>query len=167
MIAESLIGRRFGRLKVIGLRSDGRRILAVCRCDCGGQKETRKDRLTSGVTASCGCLQLERAAAGKTIHGATVGRTRGGRATPEFSSWAEMKKRCSNPKVKGYQNYGGRGITVCERWVHDFRAFLADMGRRPRDTSIDRWPNPDGNYEPGNCRWATRKEQRANRRHQP
>ena len=75
-----------------------------------------------------------------------------------------MLYRCYNPKIKGYENYGGRGIRVCARWRESYAAFLADMGRRPADKqTIDRYPDNDGNYEPGNCRWATWQEQHANK----
>lgn len=87
---------------------------------------------------------------------------RGRPLSPEYHSWAAMKKRCNNPNFKYYYNYGGRGITYCERW-ETFTNFLADMGPRPEGTSLDRI-DPDGNYEPGNCRWATRTEQNRNRR---
>lgn len=83
--------------------------------------------------------------------------------TPEYTVWAMMIQRCCNPKHVAYVNYGGRGITVCERWRNSFCAFLADMGFRPNGLSIDRIDN-DGNYEPGNCRWATDQQQSFNRR---
>lgn len=83
---------------------------------------------------------------------------------PEYGPWREMKKRCTNPKAKHYDKYGGRGIKVCDEWMHSFAAFFAYMGPRPSpDHSVDRIDN-DGNYEPGNCRWATRFEQQANTR---
>ena len=88
--------------------------------------------------------------------------------TPTYDSWVHMRQRCSNPNYAKWHRYGGRGITVCARWDPkqggSFANFLADMGERPEGRTLDRWPNPDGNYEPGNCRWATPKEQRANQR---
>lgn len=84
-------------------------------------------------------------------------------ATTEYNSWRAMKERCTNPNHEAYRNYGGRGITVCSRWLHDFEAFLQDMGQKPRGITLERKDN-DGNYEPSNCKWATRKEQRSNTR---
>jgi len=100
----------------------------------------------------------------------TVGQLKHGHAvrharTPEYSAWCALIGRCTNPRNKGWRYYGGRGITVCERWRHDFTAFLADMGPRPSPNhSIDRFPDNDGNYEPGNARWATDQQQNANTR---
>lgn len=87
--------------------------------------------------------------------------------TPTQRSWDRMKQRCNDPKRTEYPRYGGRGIKVCPRWNESFEAFRDDIGERPAGTSLDRYPNPDGDYEPGNCRWATPKEQRNNRSKDP
>jgi hypothetical protein len=92
-------------------------------------------------------------------HGHLVNR----KTSPTYNSWNSMKTRCTNPKVHNWNNYGGRGITVCERWSHSFTNFLADMGPKPEGMSIDR-TNNDGDYEPTNCRWATKKDQMNNKR---
>lgn len=82
--------------------------------------------------------------------------------TPTWKSWRQMRKRCLTPGTLHYDRYGGRGITICERW-NSFENFLADMGERPEGKTLDRYPDPDGNYEPSNCRWATPSEQVLNR----
>lgn len=87
----------------------------------------------------------------------------GMRGTPAYYSWCSAIARCHNPASKDFPSYGARGITVCERWRASFENFAADMGERPAGTTLDRFPRNDGNYEPGNCRWATRSEQQRNR----
>ena len=118
----------------------------ACMCDCGAQHTRKTGGIVSGTSTSCGCT--------KERHGQTQ--------TLAYGRWALMWQRCTNPNHKGYKNYGGRGITVCERW-DSFKNFYADMGEAPEGRSLDRINN-DGNYEPSNCRWATRKEQAQNSR---
>lgn len=139
-------GQRFGKLIVSSVAG----LVATCRCECGSDHATRTYLLVGGKTRSCGCLTLKH------------GHGRSGLRSGTYSSWMSMISRCSNPRAPGFEMWGGRGITVCDRWL-SFDAFLADMGERPGGHSIDRIDN-DGNYEPGNCRWATAKEQSRNQR---
>lgn len=149
-------GRRYGRLVVTGYAGkQGRALMWHVRCDCWVEKITAGSHLASGESKSCGCLKLEKMV--------THGLARIGRRAPEYSVWSAMIQRCNNPKAPEHHRYGARGISVCERW-RDFANFIADMGRRPAaHLQIDRIDN-SGNYEPGNCRWATPKEQGRNMR---
>lgn len=157
--------QRFGRLFVQRYACSSRkrprltRHYWLCNCDCGGYAIVEATALTGGRTTSCGCRQSE----------ATVDRnidmaTHHDSGSVEHQTWSRMKARCYNPNYPKFRLYGGRGITVCDRWRHSFEAFLADMGRRPEGkTSIDRIDGDRG-YEPGNCRWADAFEQNNNRR---
>jgi hypothetical protein len=98
-------------------------------------------------------------------HNATHGHTPSGRKSREYRSWDNMRQRCNNPKHHYFPKYGGRGVKVCDRWLHSFEAFLADMGPRPPGTTLDRFPDKNGNYEPANCRWATPAQQQRNTRY--
>lgn len=153
-------GLRYGRLTVLrkaarGTDAKSRITRWHCRCDCGAETVVRAADLTAGRTSSCGCLRAEMTGSAARIHGMSD--------SPEHRAWRAMRARCSNPNGQDYAYYGARGIVVCERW-ESFSCFLADMGPRPGPGySIDRI-NVDGNYEPGNTRWATRKQQMRNTR---
>lgn len=167
-----ITGERFGRLLVTkeaqptfhsssGIVKEVRRWESLC--DCGSVVIMSQSHLRHikniGGTSSCGCYIVDHVTElghSRRIHG----EGEGGNASAEYMSWQSAKARCFNHNYRRYDIYGGRGITMCERWKNSYVAFLEDMGRRTSPKhSLDRFPDPNGNYEPGNCRWATQKEQ--------
>lgn len=153
------IGKTFGMLTIVSSAGtkDGK-LLVNIKCQCGRNSIVRISNLKSGLATSCGCVpfQAQRTRQTKIIHGLF--------GTTEYNSWNAMRNRCLNVKAVNYKNYGGRGITICPQWLDDPEQFLKDMGYKPTNKhTLERIKN-DGNYEPTNCKWATRKEQRLNQR---
>lgn len=157
--------RLYGRLlpiEPVG-KDKYRNILWKCICTCGNIHITKSHLLRSGESKSCGCLQKEIVSKIAKKLFTTHNKTH----TPEYQSWADMKKRCYNKNSIDYPNYGERGIIVCDKWLgkSGFSNFYIDMGKRPSENhSVDRYPNTNGNYEPTNCRWGTDYEQSRNKR---
>jgi hypothetical protein len=149
-------GRRFSRLLVDGGPTMiKRRTYWMCVCDCGNRKSVEAHNLKMGRIRSCGCFLRQRAAQTKRTHGMT--------RTAEWRTWAKMKERCLVSSAVGFKHYGGRGITICERWLK-FENFFLDLGEKPSPShSLGRIDN-NGNYEPLNCRWETWAQQQNNRR---
>lgn len=160
---EKFIGLRFGRIQIIGfddIKLNTHKIRAKCLCDCGKETLVFLSSLRSGNTKSCGCYHREISSSVNAI----LKRTHGLRKTPEHRIWSLMKHRCFNENSPAYKNYGGRGITVCDRWKNSFADFYDDIGPRPSPThELDRIDN-NGNYEPNNVRWATSLENGRNKR---
>ena len=151
-----ILGQTFGSWRVIGRAVKPNFFL--CKCLCGVVRAVRGTSLRASESKSCGCSRVNNGR--KPIHGECKKEKR----SKEWIAWKSMKGRCNNPNNEDYSNYGGRGITVCDKWNHSFESFLEDVGRAPSLAhTIDRKDN-DGNYEPGNVRWATRSEQTKNSR---
>jgi len=158
-----LVGSKFGRLLVLSEEPKrNQKTYWLCLCDCGNKKIVQGGHLVAGHTSSCGCYHKERTS--ECSPGGTVkhGQARRSGHSIEYQTWSGMWSRCTDEKQKAFGRYGGRGITVCARWK-SFAKFLADMGPRPADRSLDRIDNNKG-YSPGNCRWATKTEQSRNTR---
>jgi hypothetical protein len=156
-----LIGQVFGRLTVISWSRDKEyKVVWICKCTCGKETKVNTYHLQHGKSRSCGCLRDELTAS-RTTHG----QSRVLATTAEYRTWSSMKRRCNNPNTLDWPLYGGRGVRVCREWEDSFEAFFNYIGKRPNSTmSIDRYPDTNGNYEPGNVRWATPSEQIRGRR---
>lgn len=160
MIRTVPLGTRFNRLVIISTIVVHEKLRATCKCDCGIVRDGYiVSRLRSGVVKSCGCLRNQITGLRSLKHGESIIRER--RGSVEYNIWKGIKKRCldiHNPY------YGGRGISICTLWLNSFDEFLKHIGRRPSVRhSVDRFPNANGNYEPGNVRWATYEQQMDNR----
>jgi len=149
-VAKDISSQKFGRLTAIRFShlSQNKTKLHywLFKCDCKNEKILSKNEVVRGKAKSCGCLFRD------------MGTTHGCTNTLTYQSWESMKKRCLNKNNRFYKNYGGRGIKVCDRWLNSFENFLEDMGKKPIRKTIDRINN-NGNYEPSNCRWITKKDQ--------
>ena len=177
-MSHEIIGRKNGRLTIIGILPKSERIGSVsakkreqvlCECECGNTTVICLSNFVSGRTKSCGCLRQDAARANGTTHG-LIRHKRGENAPKLYYVYAAMKQRCFNPQNANYKNYGGRGITVCDEWANDYKAFhdwaMANgynENAARGECTLDRI-DTDGNYEPDNCRWVSMKEQAKNTR---
>jgi hypothetical protein len=162
MPVKNIAGQRFGYLVAVEHAACriGGEAQWRCTCDCGKEKLIAGSRLRNGSARSCGCMRFEFIAIANEKHRGKRGKTK----TSEYRSWASMRDRCLTKTCNGYHNYGGRGISICDRWLHSFENFLEDMGPKPAsDYEIDRI-DVNGNYEPTNCRWLSRKDNQRNKR---
>jgi hypothetical protein len=160
-LLKDLTNQKFGRLTVIERAgSAGNQSTWKCLCECGNEKIVRSSSLRCGDTKSCGCLHKDTAR----IFVVARNKTHGGCGTTEYNTWSAMRQRCYNKNNPFYHCYGGRGITVCERWLNSFENFLSDLGKKPSSKhSLDRINVFDA-YSPDNCKWSTPSEQVNNRR---
>lgn len=154
------VGNRYGRL-VVESKGESKSWGLTrwnCICDCGGRKVAPSNLLNHSPEPNCGCLDSEKRKVANLKHG----HHSDGKPSATYNSWKCMKQRCLNPKDQAYENYGGRGISICERWL-SFDSFLEDMGECPDGKTLER-RDVDGNYEPSNCIWANNETQNNNRR---
>lgn len=160
-IKDLQAGQRYGVLTAVKYshRQDGN-IHWLFACDCGTVKPMYAWSVLSGRQDSCGCLGRKRRVLAKTKHGH---RRKYQKQTKEYTAWLNIKHRCYDSNRPDYNRYGGRGIKVCDRWLESFANFLEDMGYAPPGTSIDRI-DVNGDYEPNNCRWASKWVQASNKR---